>query len=125
MIDGIGVDIVEIERIKNIYKKFGEKFLQKILTKNEILYCKSKKNFLESIAIRFAAKEAFFKAFQNENKIKFGWREIEIVRNEKIKKMEIKLKKNLNKSFSKKKVFVSLSHSNTSAVALVIIENLF
>ena len=56
MIFGIGVDIIEIDRIKKSIEKFGDNFLNKIYTKTELEYCQSKKNKYQHYAARFAAK---------------------------------------------------------------------
>lgn len=64
MIIGIGIDLVEVQRVKSLLKKLN---LGRIFTTQEIRYCRSKKNSAESFAARFAAKEAFFKA------ISTGW----------------------------------------------------
>ena len=62
MILGIGVDLLNINRIQNIYDKFGNKFINRILAKDEIeLYNKSK-NKINFLSKRFCAKEAFSKA---------------------------------------------------------------
>ena len=58
-----GTDIIEIERIKESIESLQDKFLQEIFTKQEIDYCESKKNMrYQHYAVRFAAKEAVFKA---------------------------------------------------------------
>ncbi len=58
-----GVDMVEIQRIKDSIDKFGESFLRRVFTQSEINYCESKKERrYESYAARFAAKEAVSKA---------------------------------------------------------------
>ena len=62
MICGIGIDIVEIDRIKDAVQKWGDKFLRKIFNENEIAYCYKNKNPFQCLAARFAAKEAFIKA---------------------------------------------------------------
>lgn len=67
MIFGIGIDIIEVERVKNQISK-SNGFREKIFTEREIEYCESKKNKAQHYAARFAAKEAFFKA------IGTGWR---------------------------------------------------
>ena len=58
---GIGFDLVEIERIEELITKYGQKFLSKIYTKNEIRLCKRKSKQAEFFAGRFAAKEAVVK----------------------------------------------------------------
>jgi holo-[acyl-carrier protein] synthase len=60
---GIGVDIVDIERIKKIYLKYDRKFAKKILSDNEIENFNLSKNKISFLAKRFAAKEAIGKAF--------------------------------------------------------------
>lgn len=58
---GIGIDIVEVERIKNIIRKKTD-FLKRVFTDKEIKYCIGRKNKYEHLAVRFAAKEAVWKA---------------------------------------------------------------
>jgi len=65
MIKGIGIDIVEIDRIRHPVQKWGQKFLQKIFNDSEISYCYKRKNFFQCLAARFAAKEAFIKALSD------------------------------------------------------------
>ena len=62
MVIGIGIDIIEIERIKNSIERFGNSFLNKIYTQNELDYCLAKNNKYQHLAARFAAKEAIYKA---------------------------------------------------------------
>jgi holo-[acyl-carrier protein] synthase len=79
MINGIGVDIIEIDRIQRSVEKFGDSFLKKIYTDNELKYSLSKKNKYQHLAARFAAKEAIFKALSpslGTNNI--TWQEIEV-----------------------------------------------
>lgn len=79
-----GTDIIEIERIKKSIEKLGEKFLNKIYTKQEIEYCESKKvQKYQSYAGRFAVKEAVFKAisFKLKDKYQIDWKDIETVVN--------------------------------------------
>ncbi len=69
----LGVDICEVKRINSLYKKYGEKFLDRILTEKEKLYCLSDPKLLvQRVAVRFASKEALSKAIGlGLNKI--GW----------------------------------------------------
>lgn len=59
---GIGVDIVDIERIEKSVEHYGEKFLLRVLTEQELESCRHKADMTASIAARFAAKEALSKA---------------------------------------------------------------
>ena len=62
MIVGIGVDIVEVERIEKAARRFGDRFLKRVFTDQEITYSMGKVRPYQKLAARFAAKEAAFKA---------------------------------------------------------------
>jgi len=62
MVVGVGTDIIENQRIERSIARFGDAFLQRVFTPGEVAYCQTKKNFAESFAARFAAKEAGAKA---------------------------------------------------------------
>lgn len=77
-----GVDIIEIDRIKDSIESLGDKFLNKVFTINEIKYCESKRQQkYQHYAARFASKEAVFKAISIDLKDKYSicWKDIEIV----------------------------------------------
>lgn len=75
---GIGVDILNISRIKKVYLEYGERFLNRIYTQDEMRYIMSAKiNPYERMAALFCSKEAVFKTFQTKKRIVF--REIEII----------------------------------------------
>ena len=118
-IQGIGVDTIEINRIKKTIEA-NEKFLEKVFTDNEIKYCKAKKNSFESYAARFAAKEAFSKALGTGVGKSFSWLDIEIL-NDKLGKPAIRM---VNKILidSKSKIHLSLTHTKDYSTAFVIIE---
>jgi holo-[acyl-carrier protein] synthase len=78
MVEGIGIDIIEIERIKQSIETFGDRFLNKIFTKTEIDYCAVRKNKYQHFAARFAAKEAVYKALSSGKNSGFNWKDIEI-----------------------------------------------
>jgi len=77
---GIGFDIVETKRITEALEKFGDKFLNRIYTHNEIEYCRSMKFPALHFAARFAAKEAISKAFGTGIGAMIGWKDMEIVK---------------------------------------------
>ena len=80
-----GTDIIEIERIRNSIEKIGEKFLNKVYTEKEIEYCESKnKQKYQHYAVRFAAKEATFKAlsWKIKNKYDIKWTDFEVLNDE-------------------------------------------
>lgn len=78
MIVGTGVDLMEIERIQDSLDRFGERFLNRVYTPKEMAYCMRKKNCAESLAARFAAKEAGAKALGTGIAKGVNWREIEV-----------------------------------------------
>jgi len=75
---GIGVDLVECERIQHSVDRFGEKFLRRVFTDGEIEYSRSMKFPARHLAARFAGKEAVSKAFGTGIGKAMGWRDIDI-----------------------------------------------
>ena len=76
----IGSDICSIQRVEDVYQRFGARFLDRILTEGEKAYVMSRpKDFLTRVAARFAAKEATSKAL-GTGFHGVGWKEIEVVR---------------------------------------------
>jgi len=80
MIVGSGIDLVEISRIQQSVKRFGQRFLNRVYTPAEQAYCLRKRNSAESLAARFAAKEAGAKALGTGISHGVSWLEIEVVR---------------------------------------------
>lgn len=78
MVIGIGIDIIEIERIKQSIDRFGDHFLNKIFTDKEIKYCQSKFNKYQHFAARFAAKEAVYKALASTWQPIASWKSMEV-----------------------------------------------
>ena len=62
MVSGVGTDIVEVSRVEHLVRRYGERFLDKVFTVEEIAYCRSRARPGEHFAGRFAAKEAVLKA---------------------------------------------------------------
>jgi len=76
----IGTDIVSIERIEKAYTRFGARFLERVLTPAEKDYVLSRnKRVAESLAGRFAAKEACAKVLGTGWR-DLDWKEIEVIR---------------------------------------------
>jgi holo-[acyl-carrier protein] synthase len=121
MVIGIGIDIIEISRIKESVEKFGDHFLNKIYTQVEIDYCLSKSNKYQHFAARFAAKEAVAKALTTGWNKEFRWHNIEIY-NEPSGLPVVKLKGNLETFLSPdKNLKISMSHSRDYVVCTAII----
>ena len=77
---GIGIDVVEVARIRDSLDRFGDRFLERIFTERERVYCLSQKRPEINLAARFAAKEAISKAFGTGIGKDLGWLDLEICR---------------------------------------------
>ena len=80
MIVGTGIDIAEVPRIRQVIERFGDRFLHRIFTADEMRYCDSKANRMERYAARFAAKEAAMKALGTGWNHGVRWRDCEVTR---------------------------------------------
>lgn len=107
---GIGIDIINIERFKRATERWGEKFLKRIFTSEELSYCFKRKNPYPCLAGRFAVKEAVIKASNTEG---LSYRQIEVRIDEKKKPVIFLRGKKLSS-------LVSLSHERDYAVAVVV-----
>jgi holo-[acyl-carrier protein] synthase len=122
MIRGIGVDILEIARIQQSIEGYGDLFLRKVFTAREIEYCRGKSNIYQHFAARFASKEAMSKALATGWKGKFRWQDVEVI-NDASGQPHITLHGNLRDNLSASSILVTLSHSNSHVVAVVLIED--
>jgi len=126
LIIGCGIDLVKIERIEKIIKRWGNNFNSRIFTPLERDYCEKKKdNKFQSYAGKFAAKEALLKALGLGLR-EANWKEIEI-KNDELGQPIIdasgKLKSiALTKGVSK--YFISISHTKEYAIAQVVLEGI-
>jgi holo-[acyl-carrier protein] synthase len=127
LIVGCGIDLVKIERIEKIIKKWGDNFTSRVFTLLEREYCEKKKgNKYQSYAGRFAAKEALLKSLGLGLR-GINWKEIEIENNE-LGQSIIETSGKLKKIASEKgvsKYFITISHTKDYAIAQVILEGLF
>jgi holo-[acyl-carrier protein] synthase len=124
LVIGIGTDLIEIERIERSYLRFGQSFLDRVYTPGEIAYCMGKKNYAESLAARFAAKEAGAKALGTGISHGVSWREFE-VRRLRSGKPELHLSgraAQIAAHLGIQRLSLSLSHSRTMSIAIVIAE---
>lgn len=122
-IKGLGIDLVEIERIKDAIDSQGQKFLDRLFTLREQEYCNLlKKDPAIRFAARFCAKEALVKALGCGFGKDIGFLDIEILNND-LGKPEIFLSQKVKERFSNPQLHLSLSHSKSMATAVVIWEN--
>jgi holo-[acyl-carrier protein] synthase len=110
----VGVDIVEIDRIAKSVR--NPRFLKRVYSPQEIVYCRSRKNSAQHFAVRFAAKEAVWKAVGEP---KLLHRDIQ-VRNRANGKPEVLFPKRFAKLA--RRVAISLSHGRDYAVAMAIFQ---
>ena len=81
MILGIGNDIVSVERIESLLDKFGERFIKKVFTKEEETRSLKNSKPAASLAKRFAAKEAAWKALGDQRQIGINWKDMGVRNN--------------------------------------------
>ena len=77
---GLGLDATEIPRIAETLQRYGERFLERVFTPEEIAYCMRRRNPAPHLAGRFAAKEAGMKASGTGHAFGVLWRDLEVVR---------------------------------------------
>ncbi|MBI4660041.1 MAG: holo-ACP synthase [Verrucomicrobia bacterium] len=124
MILGIGIDIIEVARIRASYEKFGERFLRRILLPTEIRYCLSYNFPAPHLAARFAAKEAVSKAFGTGIGGKLSWHDMEVARKESGEPYLIlhDAGQRLFLERSAHAVHISISHTDFYAAVVAILE---
>lgn len=125
MLVGTGIDVVEVERIAASIKRYGARFLERVFTPGEIAYCERKKNSAESFAARFAAKEAGAKALGTGIQHGIVWTDLEVRRSPgqrptlHFSGRALEMAERLGV----RQVSLSLTHSNTMAIAAVHLES--
>ncbi len=122
MIIGIGVDVIEIHRIRAAVQnpRTGARFCARVFTDGERAYCARRHNAAESFAARFAAKEAVMKALGRA----CGWREIEVVRTTGPPVIRLHGRAAARAAtLGVGRVWLSLSHAREVAIAYVVAES--
>jgi holo-[acyl-carrier protein] synthase len=126
MVLGLGTDLMETRRVQESIDRFGQRFLERIFTPEEIAYCqRKKKNAAESFAARFAAKEAGAKALGTGISRGVSWKEFE-VRREASGRPTLHLSgraAELAEAMGVRRVQLSLTHTRELALAVVVAED--
>jgi len=124
MILGLGIDIIEVARIKASHERFGERFLTRILLPDEISYCLSNREPAPFLAARFAAKEAISKAFGTGIGAQLGWKDMEVKRRSSGEPYVILHGggQTLMEQRGGKSLLISLSHTDNYAAAVATLE---
>jgi holo-[acyl-carrier protein] synthase len=121
MVEGVGIDVVEIPRMARTIGEWGEAFLEKVFTPRELSYSNARKNPTPHFAARFAVKEAVAKALSTGWTSGFRWKDVE-VENNAVGKPSVVLYGRLKDLLKDSRVLVSISHSENVVVACAIIE---
>jgi holo-[acyl-carrier protein] synthase len=125
MVLGLGTDLIEIERIRASLERYGERFMNRVFTAEEIAYCQRKKNSAESFAARFAAKEAGAKALGTGIGRGVLWKNIE-VRRQAGERPTLHFSGQAAeraRSMGVRNIQLSLTHSTDVAMAVVSVED--
>jgi holo-[acyl-carrier protein] synthase len=120
---GVGADIIEVERIRGVLERQGERFLNRVFTEEERAYCSSMKYPHKHYAARFAAKEAVSKCFSTGIGAELGWKSVSIYHGER-KQPLVRLDDKgeaLLRQVGATQVSVSLSHTDTVAMAVAVL----
>jgi len=124
MIIGTGVDLAEVDRIREACERYGDRFLQRVFTPAEIAYASRKANKYERFAARFAAKEAGMKAIGTGWRGGVRWQDFEVV-NEPSGRPTLRfhgVARQVAERLGVKSVQLSLTHTGALALAHVILE---
>ncbi len=124
MIVGTGVDLCEVERIKNAIARHGRRFVERIYTPREIAYAESKANLYERFAARFAAKEAGMKALGTGWRGGIAWRDFEVT-NLPSGRPTLRFHgkaAELAQRLGVENISLSITHTSVQAMALVVLE---
>ena len=121
---GIGVDIVEVERVAKVIAQHGDRFLTRVFTPREVAYCRSRKRKNEHFAARWAAKEAAVKALRAAFEGAVSWRDVEVATAD-MGEPTLKLRggaAQLAKKQGIERLHLTISHVTALAVACVVAE---
>jgi holo-[acyl-carrier protein] synthase len=124
MICGIGIDLVENDRLDRIIKKWGAKFLRRVFSAGEIEYCEKHMQASVNYGARFAAKESFLKALGIGIGMGVKLKEIEVVHDDN-GKPDLVLRGEAKAQIERRnieKIHVSLTHTRNYASAIVLLE---
>jgi len=124
LIVGIGIDLIELERIRRVLDRHGDRFLDRVLTPAERAYCHRHLDPAPPIGARFAAKEAVLKALGTGLARGMRWQDVEIVRDEQgAPRAELSGEASrLARKRGVDRVLVSLTHDRGNAAAVAVLE---
>jgi len=118
VIVAVGLDLVELARIRGVLDRHPTRFLTRHFTPDEVAYCREQRDPVPSLAARFAAKEAFQKCWPEPH----GWRDVWVVR--KGDAPHLAWSRAITQELHRQGLVahLSLSHSRDHAAAVVVLE---
>jgi holo-[acyl-carrier protein] synthase len=125
MIAGVGIDLVQIVRVERMLDGKGDRMLARLFTDDEIAYARARARPAMHLAARLAAKEAAFKALAGSDEARLiGWREVEVVpRDSQAPTLVFRGRAEARaKELEIQHVWLSLTHTDTAAAAVVVLE---
>ena len=125
MILGLGTDIIENERIAGIYRRRGRRFLERLFTEEEINYALSRENPVPHLAARFAVKEAAIKALNLREMVGLKMKDVEVAGRVFGKKNLVLhgRAREIADKMGAKRFHISLTHTSSISMAVVIMED--
>jgi len=121
---GVGVDLVEVDRVERMLVERGNHVYERLLTPAEGAYCAAMGRPAEHIAARLAAKEAIYKALQGTPEARgIGWREIEVLRLADGRPDVVLTGRAESRAgeLGVRRVLLSLSHTHRTAIAVAVL----
>jgi holo-[acyl-carrier protein] synthase len=119
---GVGVDIIEIERVAQAVERSGDRFVRRVFSDEESRYARGRREPARHLAARFAAKESVIKALRVPPGLGWLWRDIEVLRSEGPPSIRLTGRAlERAESLGVASCHLSLSHSATHAVAVVVL----
>lgn len=117
---GLGADVIEVERIRGVLERQGDRFLARVFTEEERTYCFGMKHPHKHLAARFAAKEAVSKCFTTGIGAELGWKSVSVyhgARHQPLVRLDEKGQALLREAGATG-VLLTLSHTETVAMAV-------
>lgn len=116
---GTGVDLVEVPRFRQVMRRKGERFLRRLFTPAELAYARGRKQTLQHLAARFAAKEAVVKALGAPKGLGLKWTDLEVT-NRSSGQPKVTFRGTMSR-WKKTRVHLSLTHTARYAVASAVV----
>jgi holo-[acyl-carrier protein] synthase len=119
---GLGFDATDLPRIRDVFDRYGDRFLRRVFTDGEIAYCTRQRDPVPSLGGRFAAKEATMKALGTGHSSGVLWKDIEVVRHGGPPQLRLTggaLRR--FESLKARRTLLTITHADTLAMAQVLL----